>query len=134
MASKKIHLFRQSAGNPGKYYINPSEKLMSMASEWRVVEHEDGIEMIFNRAAFKGIVIFGTYYNNQAIGDSENMDDDYRVYGYIMNTDFLDVKKIKCEVQDVVTETYIPKIKGDEITKKKNKSKKKKKVVGVQAE
>ncbi|KAI3960232.1 hypothetical protein MKW98_016956 [Papaver atlanticum] len=130
MASK-IHIFRKSAmeaGNPGKYYINPSEKLMNMASEWRAVEHEDGIEMIFNRAAFKDIVIFGRYYNNQAIGDSENKDDDC---SYIMNTDFLDIKKIKCEIKDFVTETYIPKIKGDEI---KKKSKKKKKVVEVQAQ
>ncbi|KAI3855489.1 hypothetical protein MKX03_004346 [Papaver bracteatum] len=133
MASK-IYIFRKSAieaGNPGKYYINPSEKLMSMASEWKVVEHEDGIGIIFNRAAFKDIVIYGKYYNNQAIGDSENMDDDC---SYIMNTDFLDIKKIKCEIKDVVTETYIPKIKGDEIKNKKKYKNKMKKVVEVKAE
>ncbi|KAI3960226.1 hypothetical protein MKW98_016950 [Papaver atlanticum] len=55
MASNKIHIFRKSAmeaGTPGKYYINPSEKLMSKASDWKVLEHEDAIEMIFNQDAF----------------------------------------------------------------------------------
>ncbi|KAI3960267.1 hypothetical protein MKW98_016991 [Papaver atlanticum] len=57
MASRKIHLFRQSAveaGTPGDYYINPSEKLMTKTSDGSVVEHEDYIETIFNMAAFKG--------------------------------------------------------------------------------
>ncbi|KAI3847860.1 hypothetical protein MKX03_003010 [Papaver bracteatum] len=57
MASKKIHLLRQSAveaGTPGDYYINPSEKLMTKTGDWSVVEHEDYIETIFNMAAFKG--------------------------------------------------------------------------------
>ncbi|RZC62474.1 hypothetical protein C5167_024227 [Papaver somniferum] len=60
MASK-IHIFRQlamKAGTPGKYYINPSPKLMSGASQWRVVEHEDGIETIFNKGAFDDVTIF----------------------------------------------------------------------------
>ncbi|KAI3855490.1 hypothetical protein MKX03_004347, partial [Papaver bracteatum] len=85
------------AGNPGKYFINPSEKLMNMASEWISLEHEDGIEMIFYRAAFQGIPILGNIYYNQAIGDYENMDDEC---SYIMNTDYLDARKIKGEVTD----------------------------------
>ncbi|RZC68953.1 hypothetical protein C5167_034433 [Papaver somniferum] len=79
MASKKIHLFRQSAvkaGTSGRYYINPSEKLMSRTSEWGVVEREDGIELIFNESVFGDIPFFGKIYNNQAIGDAENKDDD----------------------------------------------------------
>ncbi|XP_026382715.1 uncharacterized protein LOC113277977 [Papaver somniferum] len=88
MASK-IHIFRKSAmeaGTPEKYYINPSEKLMSMVPDWRVVEHENAIELISNRVVYKGALIFGRIYNNQAIHDSENKYDDY---SYIMNTDFL---------------------------------------------
>ncbi|RZC62484.1 hypothetical protein C5167_024231 [Papaver somniferum] len=111
MASK-IHMFRQSAmeaGNPGKYYINPSEKLMSKVSDWEVVEHEDAIEMIFYRAGFKGIPILGKIYYDQAIGDCENKDDEC---SYIMNTDYLDGKKLNGEVTDGFYKVYIPKIKG----------------------
>ncbi|KAI3960230.1 hypothetical protein MKW98_016954 [Papaver atlanticum] len=124
MASKKIHLFRQSAvkaGTPGRYYINPSEKLMSRTSEWGVVEREDGIELIFNESVFGDIPFFGKIYYNQAIGDAEKKDDDY---SYIMNTDFLDVKKMICEIRDGVSKFHVPKIKVEE---------NKKKVVGVQA-
>ncbi|KAI3960219.1 hypothetical protein MKW98_016943 [Papaver atlanticum] len=143
MASK-IRIFRQSAmeaGTPGKYHINPSPKLMSRASHWRVVEHEDGVELTFNEGAFDDVLLFKIYYN-QVVGDCENKDDDF---SYIVNTDFLnhrEVKaeikddkstyyfpKIKCEIKDAVTETCVPKIKGDENKnkKKKNKNKKKKK-------
>ncbi|KAI3865164.1 hypothetical protein MKX03_016104 [Papaver bracteatum] len=146
MASK-IHIFRQSAmeaGTPGKYYINPSPKLMSRASYWRVVEHEDGVELTFNKGAFDGVLYVKGYYN-QAVGDCENKDDDF---SYIVNTDYLnhrEVKaekkdgtsvyyfpKFKCEIIDAVTETSIPKIRGDEIKNKKKYKNKKKKVVEVQ--
>ncbi|KAI3960227.1 hypothetical protein MKW98_016951 [Papaver atlanticum] len=112
MASNKIHIFRQSAmeaGTPGKYYINPSPKLMSRASEWKVVEHEDAIETIFNKGAFVPLGI--KMYKNQAYGDCENEDDDY---SFIVNTDFLDVKKIDAEKKDDVTVFYFPKIKVED--------------------
>ncbi|KAI3855483.1 hypothetical protein MKX03_004340 [Papaver bracteatum] len=118
MASKKIHHLRQSAvkaGTPGRYYINPSEKLMSRTSEWGVVEREDGIELIFNESVFGDIPFFGKIYYNQSFGDSENKDVDY---SYIMNTDFLDVKKMICEIRDGVSKFYVPKIKI-EVNKKK---------------
>ncbi|KAI3917275.1 hypothetical protein MKX01_000052 [Papaver californicum] len=86
MASNKIHLLRQSAmeaGTPGKYYISPSEKLMSKASEWSVVEHEDYVETRFSMAFVK---------------DCENKDDDF---SYIVNTDFLNLKEINGEIKDV---------------------------------
>ncbi|MCL7024725.1 hypothetical protein MKW94_022520 [Papaver nudicaule] len=114
MASKKIHLFRQSAveaGTPGRYYLNPSEKLMNKAPDWTAVEHEDRIEMRTNRAAFKDIPIAGQVYCNQAYGDCENKDD---YYSYVMNTDFLDVKGIFAETKDGVTKTYISKIRIEE--------------------
>ncbi|KAI3980247.1 hypothetical protein MKX01_003259 [Papaver californicum] len=76
-------------GNPGKYYINPSEKLMSMTPEWRVVEHEDGIEMITNMAFFSNNQAIQFFLNNQAIGDCEYKDDDF---SYIVNTYFLNDK------------------------------------------
>ncbi|RZC78285.1 hypothetical protein C5167_002513 [Papaver somniferum] len=44
MASQKIHLFKKSAiedGTPELYYLNPSDNLWKIASEWRVVEYED---------------------------------------------------------------------------------------------
>ncbi|KAI3901793.1 hypothetical protein MKW98_013908 [Papaver atlanticum] len=106
------------AGNPGKYYIKPSKKLMSMAPEWRVVEHEDGIETITNRAAFKGNPIFIRFFsNNQAIGaDGEYKDDDF---SYIVNTDLLNDKQLRAETEDGVTTIYYPKIKGDD-NKRKN--------------
>ncbi|KAI3960236.1 hypothetical protein MKW98_016960 [Papaver atlanticum] len=113
MASIKIHLFRQSAveaGTPGDYYINPSEKLMSVASEWRAVEHEDAIELIFDENASMGFPIFIRFSDTQAIGDSENKED---VYSYIVNTDFLDVNKMDGEFRDGVTKIYIPKIKAE---------------------
>ncbi|MCL7039911.1 hypothetical protein MKW94_016737 [Papaver nudicaule] len=109
MASSKIHLFRKSAmeaGTPGRYYINPSEKLISKAPHWSAVEHEDCIEVRSNRAAFKDIIIFVKTYNNQAIGDSDNKDDNYN---FILNTDFLDVKEVKDEFKDGITKLYIPK-------------------------
>ncbi|KAI3917274.1 hypothetical protein MKX01_000051 [Papaver californicum] len=99
MASE-IHFFRKKsameAGNPAMYYINPSEKLMSISSEWRAYKH------IINIQAYN--------------------DDDYI---YIMNTDFLDVKKMTGEIKDEFSKIYIPKIKVEE--NKKN-------VVGVQVE
>ncbi|KAI3960234.1 hypothetical protein MKW98_016958 [Papaver atlanticum] len=114
MASK-IHIFRKSAmeaGNPGKYYINPSEKLMSVASKWRVIEHEDCVEVIFNRAALEDAYpIIIRRYNNQAIGDSENKDDDY---SFIVNTDFLNLKEADSEMKDDVSKIYFPKIKGED--------------------
>ncbi|MCL7039192.1 hypothetical protein MKW94_015476 [Papaver nudicaule] len=119
MASKKIHLFRQSAveaGTPGRYYLNPSEKLMSKTPDWSAVEHEDCIETRTNRAALKDIPIAGKRYNNQVYGDSENKDDDY---SYIMNTDFLYVNRIKAEMKDGVSRNFIPKIKIEENKKKK---------------
>ncbi|KAI3865162.1 hypothetical protein MKX03_016102 [Papaver bracteatum] len=122
MASK-IHIFRKSAmeaGNPGKYYINPSQKLMSKASEWRVIEHEDGIELIFNLDAFGDSTIFGKRYNYQAIGDCENKDD---YYSYIVNTDFLNDKEANREIKDGFSKIYYPKIKPRRIN-----------FVGVQAE
>ncbi|RZC88441.1 hypothetical protein C5167_016245 [Papaver somniferum] len=112
MASE-IHMFRQSsmkAGNLGKYYINPSEKMMNMESEWIALEHEDGIEVIFYRDAFKGNPISGKIYYNQAIGDSENKDD--VEYSYIMNTDYLDAKQLKGEISEGYYTVYIPKIKS----------------------
>ncbi|MCL7039931.1 hypothetical protein MKW94_006994 [Papaver nudicaule] len=126
MASKKIHLFRQSAveaGTPGRYYLNPSEKLMSKAPDWSAVEHEDCIETRTNRAAFKDIPIAGKRYNSQAYGDSENKDDDY---SYIMNTDFLDINRIKAEMKDGVSRNFIPKIKIEENNNSKKKSSKRK--------
>ncbi|RZC62473.1 hypothetical protein C5167_024225 [Papaver somniferum] len=114
MASNKIHPLRQSAmeaGNPGKYYINPSEKLISKASHWKFVEHEDGIELIFNEAAFEGVLLFGKRYNNQAIGDYENKDDEC---SFIMNTDYLDARKIDYELMGDISKFYIPKIKVGE--------------------
>ncbi|RZC62485.1 hypothetical protein C5167_024230 [Papaver somniferum] len=110
MASK-IHIFRKSAmeaGNPGKYYINPSEKLMSVASKWRVVEHEDWVEVIFNRAALEDVYpIIIRRYNNQAIGDSGNKDDDY---SFIVNTDFLNLKGERQWPKMLVLELYLPKM------------------------
>ncbi|KAI3953090.1 hypothetical protein MKW98_020285 [Papaver atlanticum] len=128
MASKKIHLFRQSAveaGNPGDYYINPSEKLMTKTSDWSAVEHEDYIETIFNMAAFKGPgeLVYGKRYKNQAIGDSVNKDDNC---GYILNSDFIDFNGIDGEIKDGLTKMYYPKIKLGEENKKKKKN-----VVGV---
>ncbi|KAI3960220.1 hypothetical protein MKW98_016944 [Papaver atlanticum] len=107
------------AGNPGKYYINPSEKLMSLASHWKVVEHEDAIELIFDEAVFGDIPLFGRCYNNQAIGDSEN---NYDKYGYIMNTDHLDARKMDYEIKDGFSKFHIPKIKVEEKKKKKKKN------------
>ncbi|KAI3960265.1 hypothetical protein MKW98_016989 [Papaver atlanticum] len=126
MASK-ILIFRKSAmeaGNPGRYYINPSEKLMSMAPDWKVVEHEDAIELISNRvifdeAVFGDIVIYARFYKNQTIGDSENKDDEY---GFIMNTDFLEARKLDAEIKDGFSRFYVPKIKVEENKKKNNKN------------
>ncbi|KAI3865167.1 hypothetical protein MKX03_016107 [Papaver bracteatum] len=114
MASNKIHIFRKSAmeaGTPGKYYINPSPKLMSKASDWKVVEHEDAIEMIFNQDAFGNNPIAGKFYNCQAIGDSENKDDDY---SYIVNTDFLNFKEADGEFKNGIAKIYFPKIKAED--------------------
>ncbi|RZC62479.1 hypothetical protein C5167_024248 [Papaver somniferum] len=122
MASRKIHLFRQSAvkaGTPKDYYMNPSERLMAKKSGWSVVEHEDYIETIFDMSAFnykEGEIIYAKGYNCQAIGDSVNKDDDC---GYIMNSDFIDLKGIDGEMKDGLTKTYFPKIKRED-TKKKN--------------
>ncbi|KAI3865168.1 hypothetical protein MKX03_016108 [Papaver bracteatum] len=126
MASKKTHLFKQSsveAETPGDYYMNPSKKLMTRTSDWRVVEREDGIETITNRAAFKGVAIFVRFSKNQAIGDCENKDD---YLSYIVNTEFQNVKDMKGEIKDGVTRIYYPKIKVED--------NKKKDVVGAQAE
>ncbi|RZC68950.1 hypothetical protein C5167_032027 [Papaver somniferum] len=118
MASNKIHHLRQSAmeaGDPGKYYINPSEKLMSKASGWRVVEYEDSIEVIFDDAALGKSPVFARCYNYQAIGDSVNKDDEF---GFIMNTDYLDARKLNIEMKDGFTKFYVPKIKVEENKKK----------------
>ncbi|MCL7024724.1 hypothetical protein MKW94_022519 [Papaver nudicaule] len=119
MASK-IHLFRKSAmeaGTPGKYYINPSEKLMSKAPDWTAVEHEDYIETRTNRAAFnKDIIVFMKRYCNQAVDDCENKDDEF---SYILNMDFLNVMEMKAEMKDGITKLYYPKIKGEENKKKR---------------
>ncbi|KAI3855508.1 hypothetical protein MKX03_004365 [Papaver bracteatum] len=140
MASK-IHIFRQSAmevGNPGKYYINPSPKLMSRASHWTVVQHEDGVELTFNKGAFDDVLIFKIYYN-KAVGDCENKDYDFSYTIKIVNTDFLNHMELKAEMKDGTTVYYfpkikcdikdavIPKIKGDENNNKKNNNNKNKK-------
>ncbi|KAI3960266.1 hypothetical protein MKW98_016990 [Papaver atlanticum] len=68
MASKKIHLFRQSAvkaGTPGDYYMNLSERLMAKTSGWSAVEHEDYIETIFDMNAFnlkEGEIVYAKGY------------------------------------------------------------------------
>ncbi|RZC78281.1 hypothetical protein C5167_002547 [Papaver somniferum] len=46
--ASKIHLFKKSAieaGTPEKYYLNPSDNLWKVASEWNVVEHEDFLSL-----------------------------------------------------------------------------------------
>ncbi|RZC62480.1 hypothetical protein C5167_024249 [Papaver somniferum] len=114
MASRKNHLFTLQAiscesWNPGDYYINPSEKLMTKTSDWSVVEHEDYIETIFNMAAFKA-------------GDCS----------YILNSDFIDFKGKDGEFKDGLHKMYFPKIKVED-NKKKIKvedHKKKNNVVG----
>ncbi|KAI3960225.1 hypothetical protein MKW98_016949 [Papaver atlanticum] len=111
------------AGTPGKYYINPSPKLMSKASEWRVVEHEDSVEMIFNKGAFGDNPIAGRFYYDQATGDSENKDD---YYSFFVNSDFLNFKEVTCEFKDDFMIFYIPKIKVED-NKKKNKNQNNKK-------
>ncbi|MCL7040484.1 hypothetical protein MKW94_004062 [Papaver nudicaule] len=119
MASKKIHLFRQlavEAGSPGDYYINPSEKLMSRTSEWSAVEHEDCIEITFNKDGFKDTNVYLRGYINKTIFDCENKMDEFNL---IVNTDLLDHKGVKMEVKDGVQKWYIPKFRGDE-NKKKN--------------
>ncbi|RZC78286.1 hypothetical protein C5167_002514 [Papaver somniferum] len=40
-SSSKIHLFKKTDGTPGDYYLDPSDNLMKIASDWSVVEHED---------------------------------------------------------------------------------------------
>ncbi|KAI3855482.1 hypothetical protein MKX03_004339 [Papaver bracteatum] len=114
MASNKIHHLRQSAmeyGTPGKYYINPSPKLMSNASDWKVIEHEDAIEMIFNQDAFVNIPIAGRFYYDQATGDSENKDD---YYSFFVNSDFLNFKEVTAEFKDDFLKFYLPKIKCED--------------------
>ncbi|KAI3917277.1 hypothetical protein MKX01_000054 [Papaver californicum] len=106
MTSRKIHLFRKSAaeaGIPCNYYLNPSEKLMSRASEWSAVEHEDCVETIFNFniPAFKDANVYVKRYNNQAVDGH-------------LNTDFLNLKDIKAEMKNGISKTYYPKIKGEE--------------------
>ncbi|KAI3865166.1 hypothetical protein MKX03_016106 [Papaver bracteatum] len=126
MAYNKIHHLRQSAmeaGDPGKYYINPSEKLMSIASEWRVVEHEDSIEFIINKGASGGNPIAGRFYYDQAADDSEN-EDDY--YSFFINSDFLKFKETTAEFKDDFLIFYIPKIKVEENPETKVEENKKK--------
>ncbi|RZC62475.1 hypothetical protein C5167_024224 [Papaver somniferum] len=121
MASNKIHIFRKSAMEPlgSIISIRTSEKLMSKASDWKVVEHEDAIEMIFNQDVFGDNPIAGKFYNYQAIGDSENKDDDY---SYIVNTDFLNFKEADGDFKNGISKIYFPKIKAQDH-----------KIVGVQA-
>ncbi|RZC68948.1 hypothetical protein C5167_032028 [Papaver somniferum] len=97
MASK-IHIFRQSDGTPEKYYINPSLKLISRTSHWRVVDYEDGVDLTFNKGALDDVLLFKVYYN-QAVGDCENKDDDF---SYIVNTDYLNHREVKAEIKDHV--------------------------------
>ncbi|KAI3960224.1 hypothetical protein MKW98_016948 [Papaver atlanticum] len=103
------------AGTPGKYHINPSPKLMSRASQWRVVEHDDGIETIFYKGAFDDVTIYIKGYYNQAVGDCENKDDDY---SYIVNTDYLNHREAKAEKKDGNPVFYFPKIKSEDNNKK----------------
>ncbi|KAI3865169.1 hypothetical protein MKX03_016109 [Papaver bracteatum] len=133
MASNKIHHLIQStmeAGDPGKYYINPSEKLMRKASGWRVLEHEDSIEVIFDDDVFGKIPVAARCYNYQAIGDYVNK---YDEFGFIMKTDYLDAKKLYIEMKEGFSKFYVPKLKVEENKNKKNnknqnnKKKKKKK-------
>ncbi|MCL7046098.1 hypothetical protein MKW94_029569 [Papaver nudicaule] len=121
MASCRVHLFKKyavAAGTPRDYYINPSEMLMSRASEWSAVEHEDCIELAFP----KGFSVLARGYIDTYIYDSENKMD---FLDYIMNTDFLTQKGVKAEMRDGVFRTYypkinFPKIELDEVIKKKN--------------
>ncbi|KAI3855629.1 hypothetical protein MKW92_007540, partial [Papaver armeniacum] len=36
------------AGTPEDYYLDPSDNLMKITSDWSVVEHEDVLELTFN--------------------------------------------------------------------------------------
>ncbi|MCL7030150.1 hypothetical protein MKW94_021312 [Papaver nudicaule] len=119
MATKKIHLFRQSAaeaGTPKDYYINPSEKLMSRASERSAVEHEDCIEVILNRKALGDNIVIKRY-DNQAVIDRENK---INQFCYIFNTVFLDTNGMKSEFKDDIAKIYHMKIKVEENNKKMN--------------
>ncbi|XP_026412892.1 uncharacterized protein LOC113308643 [Papaver somniferum] len=60
-SSSKIHLFKKSAieaGTSEDYYLNPSDNLMKMVSEWRVIEHEDVLVVTINMYGFgNGLLI-----------------------------------------------------------------------------
>ncbi|MCL7021505.1 hypothetical protein MKW94_015052 [Papaver nudicaule] len=64
--ANKIHIFKKSAieaGTPENYYLNPSDNLMKIASEWRVIEHEDFLTLTINHHGF-GNLIFITFPEN----------------------------------------------------------------------
>ncbi|KAI3855491.1 hypothetical protein MKX03_004348 [Papaver bracteatum] len=105
------------AGTPGDYYINPSKKLMSKASDWKAVEHEDHVETRTNMAAFDtNNSVFMKRYNNQAVDGHIQNEDEY--FSYIVNSDFLNLKEMRGEVKDGIAICYYPKIKV--VEKKKN--------------
>ncbi|RZC78291.1 hypothetical protein C5167_002499 [Papaver somniferum] len=58
-SSSKIHLLKKiaiEAGTPEDYYLNPSDNLWKMVSEWNVVEHEDVLVLSADLLGFGDLV------------------------------------------------------------------------------
>ncbi|RZC90787.1 hypothetical protein C5167_028616 [Papaver somniferum] len=47
------------AGTPEVYYLDPSDNLMKITSDWRVVEHEDFLELSVDCLSIGHLVLFG---------------------------------------------------------------------------
>ncbi|KAI3997304.1 hypothetical protein MKX01_009148 [Papaver californicum] len=129
MASSKIHLFKKSAieaGTPEKYYLNPSENLFKIVSEWNVVEHEnlliltivmDGFgDEVMTRMDGKFINIEVTRENKEKAARFDHKDG-MKNFSIEMNPNFLKLgvtldRTIKISLG--IQRMFITKIKADE--------------------
>ncbi|MCL7035795.1 hypothetical protein MKW94_018931 [Papaver nudicaule] len=103
MASK-IHLFKKAAieaGTPENYYLNPSDNLMKIASEWRAIEYEyfltltihtDGFgDLVCVRFGEKSIDIEVKEENKEKAARFEH-GDGMKNFSFEMNPNFLNLK------------------------------------------
>ncbi|MCL7038628.1 hypothetical protein MKW94_001262 [Papaver nudicaule] len=103
MASKNHHIFKKSAieaGTPELYYLNPSENLMKMASEWSVVDQEDRLALTVHLFGFgddNRIRVDGKFIKLEVVTENKEKaarfaDDknDMKNFSFEMNTNYLD--------------------------------------------
>ncbi|KAI3833573.1 hypothetical protein MKX03_004470, partial [Papaver bracteatum] len=114
------------AGTPELYYLNPSDNLWKVTSMWRVVEHEDTINLSVDMDAFGDLVtilIQGNFINiNVGKEDKEKAarfdhKDAMKEFSIEMNPNFvqLGVKGDDFEASKRVARMYIFKLNAEEI-------------------